>query len=281
MWRGGENCSMGVHSDREGRQVRWRQLFLTGAVVLPVGCASVGPQTILTESKQRETPVAILKFTAQNATPVSAPILMASAVSHQVDLSRVSPVAATAVSGIPGAVFTDAVSSTAPSSSESEPGLLADNVATTISSAAGQEVVAADGSRYVLTPINFVRRLFQHLRQRRLIQSARLVHLSKLATRSSSILRNWTCRQLCNWWLARTLKSRSLISESPKPPHVLTRLKLCGCRQFAQGSVLNRHEGTLQEFKRSDCRRQPKLTPGRLRRSGGGCGDESDAWSIG
>ncbi len=47
-------------------------------------------------------------------------------------------------------------SSTAPSSSESEPGLLADNVATTISSAAGQEVVAADGSRYVLTPINFV-----------------------------------------------------------------------------------------------------------------------------
>jgi outer membrane protein TolC len=147
---------MGVHSDREGRQVRWRQLFLTGAVVLPVGCASVGPQTILTESKQRETPVAIRKFTAQNATPVSAPILMASAVSHQVDLSRVSPVAATAVSGIPGAVFTDAVSSTAPSSSGSEPGLLADNVATTISSAAGQEVVAADGSRYVLTPINFV-----------------------------------------------------------------------------------------------------------------------------
>ena len=147
---------MSVHSDREGRQVRWRQLFLTGAFVLPVGCASVSPQTILTESKQRETPVAIRKFTAQNVTPASAPILMAIAVSHQIELSRVSPVAALTVSGIPGAIFTDAVSSAAPSSGEAEPGLLADNVATPISSAAGQEVVAADGSRYVLTPINFV-----------------------------------------------------------------------------------------------------------------------------
>ncbi|MDA0917959.1 MAG: TolC family protein [Planctomycetota bacterium] len=147
---------MGVHSDRESRQVRWRRLFLTGAFVLPVGCASVSSQTALTESKQRETPVAIRKFTAQNATPTSAPILMASTLPHQADLARISPVAASVVSENSNAMFADAISSSsAASTSESEPGLLQDNTATPISSA-GQEVVAADGSRYVLTPVSFV-----------------------------------------------------------------------------------------------------------------------------
>tara|TARA_R110002072_G_scaffold243821_2_gene403176 strand:- start:206013 stop:207728 length:1716 start_codon:yes stop_codon:yes gene_type:complete len=108
----------------------------------------------MTEPKQRETPVAIRRFTAQNATPASAPILMTGALSHQVNLSRVSPVAAMSVSGSSRAGFADAISSA--SSSEAEPGLLSDNRATPISSAAGQEVVGADGSRYVLTPVNFV-----------------------------------------------------------------------------------------------------------------------------
>ncbi len=145
---------MSAQSDRKSCQVRWRRLFLTGALVLPVGCASGSSQTALTETKQRETPVAIRKFTAQNATPASAPILMASTLPHQVDLSRVSPVAATAAPGSPSGAFADTGSSAA--SSETEPGLLEDNRATPISSAAGQEVVGADGSRYVLTPVNFV-----------------------------------------------------------------------------------------------------------------------------
>lgn len=141
---------MGVHSDCESRQVRWRRLFLTGAFVLPVGCASVSSQTALTESKQRETPVAIRKFTAQNATSESAPIFMTSALSRRADFSRVSSVATTTVSGSPSPVFADAVSR------EAEPAPLADSSASPIASATGQEVVGADGARYVLTPVSFV-----------------------------------------------------------------------------------------------------------------------------
>jgi outer membrane protein TolC len=145
---------MGAQSDRVSRRVRWRRLFLTSAFVLPVGCASVSSQTAFTESKQRETPVAIRKFTAQNATPAVAPILMVSTLPRQADLSRVSPVAATTVSGSPSAVFADAVSSAAVN--ETEPALLAASPASPIASAAGQEVVGADGARYVLTPVSFV-----------------------------------------------------------------------------------------------------------------------------
>ncbi|MFT5094963.1 MAG: outer membrane protein TolC [Porticoccaceae bacterium] len=150
---------MGAQSNRVNRRVRWRRLFLTSAFVLPVGCASVSSQTALTESKQRESPVAIRKFTAQNATPAVAPILLVNTLPRQADLSRVSPVAATTMSGTtmsgsPIAVFADAVSSAA--SSETEPALLAASSASPIASAAGQEVVGADGARYVLTPVNFV-----------------------------------------------------------------------------------------------------------------------------
>ena len=145
---------MGAQSDRVNRRVRCRRLFLTSVFVLPVGCASVNSQTALTESKQRETPVAIRKFSAQNATPAVAPILMVSTQPRQAALSRVSPVAATTVSGSLSAVFADAISSAA--ISETEPALLAASPASPIASAAGQEVVGVDGARYVLTPVNFV-----------------------------------------------------------------------------------------------------------------------------
>jgi len=145
---------MGAYFDGVSRRVRWRRLFLTSAFVLPVGCASVSSQTALTESKRRETPVAIRKFTAQNATPEVAPILMASILPRQADLTRVSPVSATTVSGSPSAVFADAVSSVP--TSETEPALLSASPASPIASAAGQEVVGADGARYVLTPVSFV-----------------------------------------------------------------------------------------------------------------------------
>lgn len=144
---------MGAQSDRVNRRIRWRRLLLTSAFALPVGCASVSQQTTPNESKQRETPVAVRRFTAQNATPASAPILMASTVPRQADLARISPVAATSVSGSPVAVFADTISSA--TANQTEPALLADNPSSFISSAAGQEVVGADGSRYVLTPVAY------------------------------------------------------------------------------------------------------------------------------
>jgi len=140
---------MNLQTDGVTRRFHWPRLLITGAFILPVGCATVSTQTPIADSIQRETPVAVRKFTAQNATPVSSPILMASADSRQVDLWRISPVAAT-VSGPPSAVFADV----APPSSVSGSELGRLPVSTSpIASAVGQEVVGSGGARYMLTSV--------------------------------------------------------------------------------------------------------------------------------
>jgi outer membrane protein TolC len=101
---------MRKHDTAAGRGVRWKRLLVTGALALPVGCSTVQPNAPFVQSKQRAVPVAIRQYTAENATPSPAPIAMSGLVARQSVIARVSPVAATTVSGTPGAVFAEAVS---------------------------------------------------------------------------------------------------------------------------------------------------------------------------
>ncbi len=154
--------SMFKQKTAAGRSIRWKKLLVTGALILPVGCASVQPNSPVAESTQRAVPVAIRRFTAQNAMPASSPIAMTGLVSRQSDIGRVSPVAATTVSGRPSAVFFDAL----PVAGESlvsvgdviEPGRLPVNDASQIPASGGPQISGADsdGVKYVVARVEYV-----------------------------------------------------------------------------------------------------------------------------
>lgn len=146
-----------------GRGIRWKKLLVTAALVMPIGCASVQPNYPVAESKQRAVPVAIRQFTAQNATPTASPIAMTTAlIAQQSNIARVSPVAATTVSGESSAVFSETPPQTAQSlvsvGDVIEPGRLLLSDSSPITASVGQQVSGSDSGevKYVVTRVEYV-----------------------------------------------------------------------------------------------------------------------------
>lgn len=140
--------------------VRWAWLLVTAALALPVGCSTVQPNAQIVQSKQRAVPVAIRQFTAENATPTSAPIAMTGLVARQSAISRISPVAASTVTGLPGAVFSESVSITDQSlvavGDVVEPGRLPASDSLPISAAKVSEGDSAGVVKYVIARVEYV-----------------------------------------------------------------------------------------------------------------------------
>jgi outer membrane protein TolC len=145
-----------------GCSIRWKKLLKTGALVLPVGCASVQSNTPVAESMQRTVPVAIRQFTAQNATPAASPIAMTELVAGQSEIGWVSPVAATTASGKPGAVFSDSFPVAAPSlisiDDVIEPGRLAVIDTSSIQAGGDRQIPGSDSGdvKYVVARVEYV-----------------------------------------------------------------------------------------------------------------------------
>ncbi|MGZ0172638.1 MAG: TolC family protein [Planctomycetales bacterium] len=142
------------------RTVRWKRLLVIGWLALPVGCSTVQPNAPIDQSKQRAVPVAIRQFTAENATPTSAPIAMNGLVARQSVIARVSPVAATTVSGTPGAVFAEAIPVAGQSSvavgDVVEPGRLLAVESSPISASGPTVQDSSNDVKYVIARVEYV-----------------------------------------------------------------------------------------------------------------------------
>jgi outer membrane protein TolC len=141
------------------RGVRWRRLLVTAGLALPVGCSTVQPNAPIAQSKQRAVPVAIRQFTAENATPTSAPIAMTGLVARQSVIDRISPVAASTVSGNPGAAFAESVptdQSLVAAGDVVEPGLLPASESSPISAGTVLGGDSAGAVKYVIARVEYV-----------------------------------------------------------------------------------------------------------------------------